>query len=75
MAAVLIRCPDTGRAIATGIETDRFSFETLPDIESKLRCPACGKIHVWRRSDAWLEGSNISGAQPSASAASADFSR
>ena len=30
MGAVMIKCPDTGRDIATGIVADRASFNAMP---------------------------------------------
>jgi hypothetical protein len=54
MSMIATRCPQTGRAIATGIETDRSTFEELPDIPGKFRCPACGSQHEWCKSEAWL---------------------
>lgn len=55
MATVTIRCPETGRAVATGIETEPEEFRRFPQVESWLSCPACGKEHVWSVTDAFLE--------------------
>jgi hypothetical protein len=55
MSAMMIRCPLTGRAVSTGIETELSVFMRLPAVESRLRCPACGEEHVWTRLEAWLE--------------------
>ncbi len=30
MGAVMVRCPQTGRDIPTGLVTDRKSFESMP---------------------------------------------
>ena len=57
MAAMMIRCPVTGRDIATGIETELSVFMRLPAVESRLHCPACGGEHVWTKLEAWLERS------------------
>jgi hypothetical protein len=51
---IYIRCPLTLREIATGIDTDPFSFLSLPDVSTKMSCCACGNHHAWRRSEAWL---------------------
>lgn len=56
MSAVMIRCPSTGRAVSTEIETEPGDFRRLPSIRAKMRCPACGQEHVWLTSSAWLEG-------------------
>jgi len=54
MGLVMIRCPRTGRAVPTGIETDARSFAALPDKPVKSRCPVCGSVHVWWTREAWL---------------------
>ena len=54
MSLVMILCPTTGQAVSTEIETEPSVFSTLPQIESRIVCPACGEDHVWTRRDAWL---------------------
>jgi hypothetical protein len=54
MGTVMIRCPRTGRAISTQIETEASVFDRLPLVASRLRCPHCGEEHVWTAGDAWL---------------------
>ena len=54
MCAVMIKCPATGRAVDTGIETDDASFGLLPDVLSRSRCPHCGGMHSWWKREAWL---------------------
>jgi len=56
MSAVLIRCPNTGEPVPTGIETEPTVFRKLPKVSSKMRCPACGEEHVWSVKSAWLSG-------------------
>ena len=56
MSVVMIRCPDTGEDISTGIDTDSRTFLRLPRVTSRIKCPACGKEHVWVTDDAWLNG-------------------
>jgi len=56
MGAIMIRCPETDELIPVGIDTDRISFQSLPDVPaSPVRCPACGGEHPWSRKDAVLE--------------------
>jgi hypothetical protein len=55
MGAVMIRCPRTGRAVSTEIETEPADFRRLPRVEARLRCPLCGEEHVWTASEAWLQ--------------------
>jgi predicted RNA-binding Zn-ribbon protein involved in translation (DUF1610 family) len=47
-------CPNTGKTIDTGIESE---LETLLRIRSNrvlARCPACGERHEWSVKDARL---------------------
>lgn len=54
MCTMMVECPNTGKPISTGIETDRATFDKLPDVPSLARCPHCGVEHSWRTHDAWL---------------------
>ena len=56
MTSIMIRCPNTGRAVSTAIETETSVFRKLPKVSSKMHCPACGEDHVWSISSAWLLG-------------------
>ncbi len=56
MSVIMIRCPDTGQDISTGIDTDTRTFRRLPRVGSRILCPACGKEHVWVKDGAWLNG-------------------
>jgi hypothetical protein len=38
---VMVRCPATGRELSTGVEMDAATFERLPDIRSRIKCPVC----------------------------------
>ena len=53
MSAVMIRCPVTGRAVSTAIETEPSVFRKLPKVTARMYCPACGQDHV---NSAWLAG-------------------
>jgi hypothetical protein len=55
MGTVMIRCPRTGNAVSTGIETERSVFDRLPLVEARLCCSLCGDEHVWTAKEAWLE--------------------
>jgi hypothetical protein len=61
MGMVMIRCPNTGKEVATGIETDAASFAHVRDVLVRSPCPYCGLEHVWWTREAWLS-------EPSASA-------
>ena len=56
MAMVMISCPNTGRDVPTGIETDPSSFESF-GAAAPIHCPACGRHHAWSKTNAWLAGS------------------
>ena len=41
MGMLMIKCPLTGRAIPTGFEADRSSFDRAPVFISRTYCPMC----------------------------------
>jgi hypothetical protein len=54
VGVVLIRCPQTGHVIPTGIEADRQSFARAPVFFSRTFCPLCRTNHEWFAKDAWV---------------------
>jgi hypothetical protein len=54
MGAVMIKCPDTGRDIATGIVADRASFNAMPVFFARVLCPVCRTEHEWFAQEAWV---------------------
>jgi endogenous inhibitor of DNA gyrase (YacG/DUF329 family) len=55
MAHMMIRCPETGRPVNTGIAVSREIF-ALAAMQGYLApCPACRKQHTWEKADAYLE--------------------
>ena len=46
MSSVMIRCPNTGHAASTAIETEPSVFRKLPNL--RAHCPASGQEHLWR---------------------------
>ena len=40
----------------TGLVTEKIKFDSLSGIQFALLCPACGRIHRWKRQNAWVEG-------------------
>jgi hypothetical protein len=52
MGIIMINCPATGRRVSTGIET--VDIEELPAVTAKMVCSACGGVHDWTKSHAWL---------------------
>lgn len=53
---IMIKCPTTGRDVATGIEVAREEyFDTLQASNNKIvGCEACGRDHTWSKADAFL---------------------
>ena len=51
---VMVRCPATSRELSTGVEMDAATFERLPDIRSRIKCPVCYLDYDWSTRDAWL---------------------
>lgn len=53
---VVIKCPNTGRAIPTGHELSNLEgFAAIGLQPEACRCPYCPSWHVWRHGDAWIE--------------------
>ena len=47
MPMLMIKCPNTGQAVPTGIETDAANFAILSDVPTQTKCPVCGSVHVY----------------------------
>lgn len=58
MGILMIKCPATGRDIATGIEADRRSFACMPVFFSRTHCPFCQTHHEWFARQAWVRERN-----------------
>lgn len=54
MGMVMIKCPQSGRAIPTGIEIDLERFRASPVFFSRTRCPLCHADHTWFAREAWV---------------------
>ena len=54
MGTLMIKCPETGRAIATGIEIDRSSFNCMPVFFGRTLCAICQTQHEWFAKAAWV---------------------
>jgi hypothetical protein len=54
MGIVMVKCPGTGRAIATGIVADRASFNATPVFFARVYCPMCASEHEWFAKEAWV---------------------
>jgi hypothetical protein len=54
MGLIMIRCPESGREIPTGIEMDMAEFQRAPVFFSTVQCPVCNREHEWFAKDAWV---------------------
>jgi hypothetical protein len=59
MGMVMVKCPQTGHAIPTGIEIDRESFGRSAVFFSRTRCPICRADHAWFAREAWVDEPRI----------------
>jgi hypothetical protein len=59
MGMVMVKCPQTGHAIPTGIKTDRESFARSAVFFSRTRCPICHAEHAWFAREAWVDEPSI----------------
>ena len=58
MARVMIKCPQTGETVDTGVEMDREIWDSPAATLSSKRldeCPACGEEHTFSQREAFLE--------------------
>jgi hypothetical protein len=54
MGTVMVKCPDTGHDISTGIVADRASFNATPVFFARVYCPVCRAEHEWFAKEAWV---------------------
>jgi len=54
MGMIMIRCPETGRAISTGRYVAPATFRSTPVFFSRTHCPLCHVMHEWFAQDAWV---------------------
>jgi predicted RNA-binding Zn-ribbon protein involved in translation (DUF1610 family) len=56
MNPLLFRCPQTGRALDTGLDIHVHcaSLQQVQPITLLMHCPQCGHRHVWKIADGWL---------------------
>jgi transcriptional regulator with XRE-family HTH domain len=52
---VMIRCPETGKPVFTGVELTPAEFESTGITGMEVFCPHCKSGHLWDKSDAFLE--------------------
>ncbi len=54
MGTVMVKCPETGHDISTGIVADRASFNATPVFFARVYCPLCRAEHEWFAKHAWV---------------------
>jgi len=56
MTWIMIKCEKTEQAVSTGLVTDETAWGRLAnDWQGEaFRCSACGTMHAWIKSDAFL---------------------
>ncbi len=54
MGTVMIRCPETGREVSTGMRADRDRFRATPVFFARSLCPICRTEHEWFAQEAWV---------------------
>jgi hypothetical protein len=54
MPEIMIRCPNLGRIVPTGLTTEKIKLSSLSDLKLRLQCPACLKTHKWGQKEAWI---------------------
>jgi hypothetical protein len=54
MGMVMIKCPQTGSAIPTGIKADRERFRCSAVFFARTYCSICDANHEWFAKDAWV---------------------
>jgi hypothetical protein len=52
---IMVKCPQTGRAIPTGIKSDRETFLRSIVFYGNTHCPVCRTDHNWFAREAWVE--------------------
>jgi endogenous inhibitor of DNA gyrase (YacG/DUF329 family) len=54
MERLLFICPETGREVDVGIETEIGTLLRIKSKTLRTQCPACGRRHEWQLRDAVL---------------------
>jgi hypothetical protein len=54
VGTVMIKCPQTGRAIPTGMKADRDKFRRSAVFFARAYCSICQTNHEWFAREAWV---------------------
>jgi hypothetical protein len=52
---IMIKCPQTGRAVPTGLKSDHETFQRSIVFFGNTRCPICEVNHNWFAREAWVD--------------------
>jgi predicted RNA-binding Zn-ribbon protein involved in translation (DUF1610 family) len=52
---IMMRCPKSGKEVATGIVMDKAAFESSEMSDNGVKCPHCGETHVWNKAQARVQ--------------------
>jgi hypothetical protein len=55
MSRAMIRCPETGRMVYTGMDIDWDGLEAARFVGESMSCPRCGTVHAWNETDITLD--------------------
>lgn len=55
MGMIMIKCPQTGHAISTGLKADRDSFLCSAVFFARTPCSVCEVSHEWFSMQAWVD--------------------
>jgi hypothetical protein len=55
MGMIMIKCPETGSTIPTGIKMGQDRFRQSAVFFARTFCPICQSNHEWFARDAWVE--------------------
>jgi hypothetical protein len=64
MGMVMIKCPETGSAIPTGIKMDRERFRSSAVFFSRTYCRICQASHEWFAREAWVYEPSLAKRKP-----------
>lgn len=51
---VVVNCPNTGDVVPVGMELTEAAFNRATLYGSLFTCDSCGKVHSWKKVDAWV---------------------
>ena len=55
MGMIMVKCPQTGHVIPTGLKSDRETFLRSIVFYGNTHCPVCRANHNWFAREAWVE--------------------